>query len=162
MSRIDGVVICITNEGIFEKGKLDEKSWYTIDRVTLKTSDGKRLTRYAVCVNGRWNSNQQMTLREARAEVERLKQEDREFKDPLSGIKIKRNKLTEYYIAENGDRVSITIAPDDKATLIMCRPVNNEQYFNETYNTRRSALIAMHRKCGECKFSFMTSTYCPI
>ena len=155
-------IMCISNDGILERHELGNGHWCTIDKITLKLSDGRRLRRYAVCENGRWKSNQQMTLREARSEVERLKQEDRDFKDPLSGIKIKRNQLTEYYIAENGDHVSITIAPDDKATLIMCRPVNNEQYFNETYNTRRSALIAMHRECGECKFSFMTSTYSPI
>lgn len=70
---IDGAIICITNEGIFEKGKLDAKNWYTIDRITLKTVDRKRLTRYAVCQNGRWISNQHMTLREAREFVERLK-----------------------------------------------------------------------------------------
>ena len=38
-------------------------------------SDGGRLRRYAVCVNGRWNSNQTMTMREAREYIEQLRQE---------------------------------------------------------------------------------------
>ena len=68
-------IMCITNEGTFEKGRISNSEWYTIDNITLKMSDGKRLKRYAVCVNGRWKSNQQMTLREAREEVARLKEE---------------------------------------------------------------------------------------
>lgn len=67
--------MCITNEGTHERGELSKGHWYTIDDITLKMSDGRRLKRYAVCVDGRWESNQQMTLREARAEVERLKHE---------------------------------------------------------------------------------------
>ena len=67
--------MCITNEGILEKGKLDNRHWYTIDRITLKLSNGKRLKRYAVCVDGRWDSNQQMTLREARTFVEQVRRE---------------------------------------------------------------------------------------
>ena len=74
-------------------------------------------------------------------------------------MKLIRTAMTEYYTAENGDHVSITINPDDKATLIICAPVNNKMYFNETYKTRRSALIAMHRKCGKCHFTSMTQTY---
>ena len=67
--------MCITNEGVLERGKISNKDWYTIDIITVKMSDGTRKRRYAVCVNGRWNSNQQMTLREARAEVDKLKEE---------------------------------------------------------------------------------------
>lgn len=68
-------VIGITNEGHIEKGRIDGRTWYTIDRLTLKTVSGKRLTRYAVCVNGTWHTNQRISLREARAEVQRLKDE---------------------------------------------------------------------------------------
>lgn len=68
-------VMCITNEGILEKGKIDGSTWYTIDRITVKMASGKRFKRYAVCVNGRWKSEQQMSLHEARAEVQRLKDE---------------------------------------------------------------------------------------
>ena len=77
---IPSCVMCITNEGTFEKGRISDSQWYTIDNITLKMSDGRRLKRYAVCVNGRWNSNLQMSLREARAEVARLKEEARAAK----------------------------------------------------------------------------------
>ena len=66
-------IMCVTNEGTFERGRLDAKHWYNIDRITLKMSDGKRLRRYAVGVDGSWNSSHQMTLREAREKVESLK-----------------------------------------------------------------------------------------
>ena len=66
-------IMCITNEGILERFSLDGGHWCTIDRITLKMSSGKRLKRYAVCVDGHWKSNQQMSLKEARAEVELLK-----------------------------------------------------------------------------------------
>ena len=68
-------VICITNEGHIEKGRIDGRTWYTIDNITVKMASGKRRRRYAVCVNGTWKTNQQMSLREARAEVKRLKDE---------------------------------------------------------------------------------------
>ena len=68
-------IMCITNEGSFIKGRIDYHTWYTIDKITLKMASGKRLRRYAVCVNGTWKSNQQMSLREAKAEVKRLKDE---------------------------------------------------------------------------------------
>lgn len=68
-------IMCITNEGKFESGKIDGRTWYTIDRITVKMLSGKRLRRYAVCVNGTWKSNQQMSLREAREEVQRMKDE---------------------------------------------------------------------------------------
>ena len=64
-------IMGITNEGRFERGKFANGQWYSIDNITVKMSDGKRLKRYAVCLNGRWNSNQMMTLREARAEIAR-------------------------------------------------------------------------------------------
>ena len=75
------------------------------------------------------------------------------------GFKIIRTAITEYYTAENRDHVSITVRPDDSATLIICRPVNNKPAFQQTYKTRRGALIAMHRKCGKCEFNSMTQTY---
>lgn len=75
------------------------------------------------------------------------------------GFKIIRSSITEYYTAENGDHVSITISPDDSATLIICRPVNNKLAFQQTYKTRRGALIAMHKKCGKCDFNYMTNTF---
>lgn len=73
-------IMCITNEGHLERGIIDGFAWYTIDIITVKMASGKRFRRYAVCVNGRWNSNQQMTLREARAEVRRLKDEAEQAK----------------------------------------------------------------------------------
>ena len=73
-------VMCITNEGKLESGKIDGSMWYTIDRITVKMASGKRFRRYAVCVNGRWKSNQQMTLREARAEIQRMKDETEQAK----------------------------------------------------------------------------------
>jgi len=75
------------------------------------------------------------------------------------GFKIIRTATTEYYTAANGDHVSITVHPDYSATLIICRPVNNQLDFQQKYKTRRGALIAMHRKCGKCKFNSMTQTF---
>ena len=66
-------IMCISNTGTFERGQLGKCHWYTIDNIVLKMASGKRLKRYAVCVDGRWKSDQQMTLREAREEVEKLK-----------------------------------------------------------------------------------------
>ena len=74
MSMLD-CIICTWNKGSIERGWISGSTWYTIDLIELKTSRGKRYTRYAVCVNGRWKSNQQLSLREARAEVRRLKDE---------------------------------------------------------------------------------------
>ena len=73
-------IMCITNEGHLERGMIDGVTWYTMDIITVKMASGKRFRRYAVCVNGRWKSNQQMTLREARAEVQRLKDEAEQAK----------------------------------------------------------------------------------
>ena len=67
--------MCITNKGIVERGRISVSEWYTIDLIEIKMSSGKKRTRYAVCINGRWQTNQQMTLREARAEVQRRKDE---------------------------------------------------------------------------------------
>ena len=67
--------MCVTNEGTQERGRLSRNHWYTIDRITLKMSDGKRVRRYAVCVDGRWNTNQWMTLKDARKKVECLKKD---------------------------------------------------------------------------------------
>lgn len=74
-------------------------------------------------------------------------------------MKLIRSDLTEYYTATNGDHVSITVHPDDSATLIVCAPVNNKVVFRQEYKTRRGALIAMHRKSGKCVFNCMTSTF---
>lgn len=74
-------------------------------------------------------------------------------------FKIIRTAITEYYTAENGDHVSITLHPDDSATLIICRPVDNQLDYQQTYKTRRGALIAMHKKCGMCEFNSMTHTF---
>ena len=73
----------ITNEGTFESGRFEDGIPWTIDRITLKISDGTRLTRYAVCVNGHWRSSDQMTLREARAEVKWRAEQHKPFK-PVS------------------------------------------------------------------------------
>lgn len=79
-------VMCITNKGTFERGRISDGSWYTIDIIELKTRHHRRLIRYTVCVNGRWNSDQQMTLREARAEVQRMKDEAEQAKYYAMGI----------------------------------------------------------------------------
>lgn len=75
------------------------------------------------------------------------------------GFKIIRAQLTEYYTAENGDHVSVTVRPDNTACLMVCKPVNNALYFRQTYKTRKGAIAAMRRKCGKCEFSSMTATY---
>ena len=68
-------VMCITNNGTFERFDLGNGHRCTIDNITVKMSDGTRLKRYAVCLDGRWHSNQQLTLREARRMVEQHKQD---------------------------------------------------------------------------------------
>ena len=73
--RMLDCIMCITNKGTLERGRISGATWYTIDLIELKMRSGKRLTRYAVCVNGTWKTNQQMTKREARAEVQRMKEE---------------------------------------------------------------------------------------
>ena len=74
MSQVQAV-IGITNEGIHERFNLPHGHVVTIDRLTLKLTDGKRLRRYAVCVDGRWRSapDNELTLREARERVEQIK-----------------------------------------------------------------------------------------
>lgn len=79
-------IMSITNEGTFERGKLPDGRLYTIDNITLKMSDGKRLKRYAVCLNWCWKTNQIMSLREAREEVQRLKDEAEQAKYYAMGI----------------------------------------------------------------------------
>ena len=74
-------------------------------------------------------------------------------------FKLVRSHMTEYYIAENGDHVAIDIAPDDTAALIVCHAINNKCWFNKKYKSRRAALIAMHKRCGKCRFTQMTNTY---
>lgn len=74
-------------------------------------------------------------------------------------FKLIRASITEYYTAANGDHVSITVHPDDTATLIICRPVDNRLDVQKTFKTRRGALIAMRRTCGKCEFNSMTSTF---
>ena len=87
MSMIPGSIISMTNTGAVQSGCISPRpchiigadgKWrlihhFTIDRIICKTVDGKRLTRYAVCVDGVWHSNQRMTLREAREHVEQLR-----------------------------------------------------------------------------------------
>ena len=68
MAKVENVV-GIYNMGAIESGRFSPVEWYTIDRIVLKTRDGRRVTRYAVCVNGCWKSSEQMTLREARERV---------------------------------------------------------------------------------------------
>ena len=79
-------IMCISNVGSIERGKIAGRSLYSIDKVILKMASGKRLTRYAVCINGCWNSNQQMTLREARDMVSRLKKDAEEATYYAMGI----------------------------------------------------------------------------
>lgn len=73
-------IMCITNEGHLERGMIDGGTWYTIDIITVKMASGKRFRRYAVCINGTWKTNQQMTLREAREEIQRMKDEAEQAK----------------------------------------------------------------------------------
>ena len=63
----------MTNTGSIERGNISPEKWYSIDKIIVKMASGKRLTRYAVCVNGCWKSNQQMTLREARDNVSTMR-----------------------------------------------------------------------------------------
>ena len=73
MSMIGDAVICLSNVGIVERGRITPDDWYTIDKIIVKKANGKRYTRYAICINGRWQTNQKMTWREARTEVDSLK-----------------------------------------------------------------------------------------
>ena len=71
MSRIDDAIICT---------KLGEKiqwGWistagdikYSINKLHLKRADGKRLTRYAVLINGKWDTSKDYSLKDAREYV---------------------------------------------------------------------------------------------
>lgn len=73
-------VLCIGNDGVVERGKLSDGTLFTINKITLKMSDGKRRRRYAVCVNGVWKSHEYMSWREALAKVRQMEKEAREAK----------------------------------------------------------------------------------
>lgn len=79
MSMID-CIMCITNEGIFLGGRFQDGVTWTIDKITLRMTSGRRLRRYAVRVDGVWDSDDRMSLREARAKVERLRELHRRFR----------------------------------------------------------------------------------
>lgn len=86
MSQVQAV-ISVTNEGTHERFFLPRGHIVTIDRLTLKMTDGKRLKRYAVCLDGSWKSchSNELTLREAREKVEQLKHDySRPVFKPLS------------------------------------------------------------------------------
>ena len=68
-------VMCITNEGTFKRFYLGNGHWCTIDNITLKMRSGRRLKRYAVCLDGHWCSDQYMNLKEARVKVGQLKED---------------------------------------------------------------------------------------
>jgi hypothetical protein len=70
---IEDAVICVSNVGIIERGRITQDDWYTIDKIILKKVNGKRSVRYAVCINGCWETNQRMTWREAREKVSELR-----------------------------------------------------------------------------------------
>lgn len=74
MSQVQAC-ISVTNEGTYERVLLPKGHVVTIDRLTLKMADGKRLRRYAVCLDGCWKScrDNEISLREARERVEMLK-----------------------------------------------------------------------------------------
>ena len=78
MSMID-CIMCVTNEGTFDRGRFEDGIPWTIDNITLKMASGKRLRRYSVCVNGCWSSNDLMSLREARAKVSVLREHHKKF-----------------------------------------------------------------------------------
>ena len=67
-------VIGIGNDGTLERGRFEDGIAWSIDNITLKMASGKRLRRYAVCVDRCWKSNEYMNLREARAKVEHLRE----------------------------------------------------------------------------------------
>lgn len=79
MSMLD-CVIGIGNDGTLERGRFEDGIAWSIDNITLKMASGKRLRRYAVCVDRCWKSNEYMNLREARAQVERLRELHHRFR----------------------------------------------------------------------------------
>lgn len=73
MSRIDDAVICTTLGEKVQWGDIyPGRVKYSINKVTLKRADGKRLTRYAVLINGKWSSSEHYKLPEAREYVRKL------------------------------------------------------------------------------------------
>ena len=72
MSMLD-CVLGIGNDGTLEHGRFDDGIPWSIDIITLRMSSGKRLRRYAVCVDRCWKSGEYMPLREARQKVEDLR-----------------------------------------------------------------------------------------
>ena len=79
MSMLD-CVLGIGNEGAFECGWFEDGIVWTIDNITLRMASGKRLRRYAVCVDRCWKSNEYMNLREARQKVEELRKLHKRFR----------------------------------------------------------------------------------
>lgn len=75
---MDNFILCIGNDGVVERGKLSDGTLFTIDKITLKMSNGKRYRRYAVCVNGVWKSYEYMSWREALAKVRQMEKEAKE------------------------------------------------------------------------------------
>ena len=78
-----GRIVGVTDEGIFESGKLSEKHGYSINRVTLKMSDGTRKTRYTVWMDGESFCEGWFNLRKAREIVKTLRRDFEPFK-PVS------------------------------------------------------------------------------
>ena len=74
-------VICKTLCEPVEYSCIGENKLATIRKVIYKMSNGKRLTRYTVCTgNVLWDSKDNYTLKEARAEVARLREEAEQAK----------------------------------------------------------------------------------
>ena len=75
------MISCVISQTLGEPvefGWIRENELATIRKVILKYSDGRRQTRYTVCTgNVLWNTADNYTLREARAEVARLQEEAR-------------------------------------------------------------------------------------
>ena len=71
MSMVEAV-ISIGLGRCVEVGYIGENK-YRLCRIHLKKTSGKRLLRYAICVNGCWKSNEWYTLKEAHEEIARRK-----------------------------------------------------------------------------------------
>lgn len=65
MSRIDDAIICVALGESVQHGEIcPGRVNYSINKVTLKCADSRRLTRYAILLNGVWKSNEYYKWRE--------------------------------------------------------------------------------------------------
>ena len=71
--------------------------------------------------------------------------------------KIKIEEMTEYYSAQDGNTVLISIQPDGAAVLVMYDSLG-VVFECGYYRSRKGAVNAMRRKYGRCRFHHMTQT----